>query len=105
MGRAHDLRFHPMFGGLMAYFEEKPCAWLSAQGLALKLDVADQDALLTHAGAARFRHREGTITSRGYVIVPPALCRDTGQLAEWLLRSSRAARTPKKRPRPKARPV
>lgn len=104
LGRPHDLRFKPMFGGLMAYFNEKPCAWLSAQGMALKLAAADQDALLAHEGAERFQHKPGALPSRGYIIVPPALCRDTPQLAEWLERSASAAPAAQKRPRPKARP-
>lgn len=104
LGRPHDLRFKPMFGGLMAYFGEKPCAWLSTQGLALKLATADQDALLAHADAARFRHCPEAPPSRDYIVVPPSLCRDTVQLADWLVRSASAAVPAKKRPRPKARP-
>ncbi|WP_430387426.1 TfoX/Sxy family protein [Dyella sp. 20L07] len=103
LGRPHDLRFKPMFGGLMAYFDEKPCAWLSTQGLALKLAVVDQAALLAHQGAVRFRHRPDAAPSRGYVIVPPALCGDTATLADWLLRSATVAPS-QKRPRPKTRP-
>jgi TfoX/Sxy family transcriptional regulator of competence genes len=104
LGRPHDLRFKPMFGGLMAYLAEKPCAWLSSEGLALKLAAADQAGLLAHAGATRFRHRPEAPPSRGYIVVPPALCRDTAQLADWLARSASAAVPAKKRPRPKARP-
>ncbi|HEY8681703.1 MAG TPA: hypothetical protein VIM06_00905, partial [Rhodanobacter sp.] len=51
LGKLHDLRFKPMFGGLMAYLDEKPCAWLTLGGLALKLAPADQPALLQLAGA------------------------------------------------------
>ncbi len=104
LGRPHDLRFKPMFGGLMAYLDEKPCAWLSRQGLALKLAATDQDALLAQAGAARFRHRPEAPPSREYIIVPPLLCRDTAKLADWLARSANASMAAKKRPRPKARP-
>ncbi|MHA6204712.1 TfoX/Sxy family protein [Dyella soli] len=105
LGRPHDLRVKPMFGGLMAYIGEKPCAWLSAQGLALKLAAIDQDELLACEGAVRFQHKPGGPPSRGYIIVPPWLCRDTARLAQWLSRSAEAASaTPKKRPRPKARP-
>ena len=104
LGRPHDLRFKPMFGGLMAWFDEKPCAWLSAQGLALRLAAADQDALLAHEGAARFRHRADEPPSRDYILVPPALRSDTAHFAQWLERSSHAPAPEKKRPRPKARP-
>ncbi|RDJ00524.1 hypothetical protein DVT68_06965 [Dyella solisilvae] len=104
LGRPHDLRFHPMFGGLMAYFDEKPCAWLSAQGLALKLASADVELLLTHEGATPFRNRPDAPPSRGYVIVPPSIRQDTPRFAEWLERSASAAVAHKKRPRPKTRP-
>jgi TfoX/Sxy family transcriptional regulator of competence genes len=103
LGRPHDMRFKPMFGGLMAYLGEKPCAWLSAQGLALKLAAADQPELLAQDGAARFRHKPGAPPSRQYIIVPRALCDDTVRLAAWLARSANAP-AEKKRPRPKTRP-
>jgi TfoX/Sxy family transcriptional regulator of competence genes len=104
LGRPHDLRFKPMFGGLMAYFDEKPLAWLSSQGMALKVPERDQAALLAHEGTVRFRHRADAPPSRGYLIVPASLCRDTPQLAAWLERCAQAAPAAKKRPRPKARP-
>lgn len=104
LGRPHDLRFKPMFGGLMAWFDEKSCAWLSTQGLALRLAQADQAELLAHEGAARFRHQPDEPPSRHYILVPPALRRDTARFAEWLERSSHAPVAEKKRPRPKARP-
>lgn len=77
LGRPHDLRFKAMFGGLMAWFGEKPCAWLSTQGLALRLAESDQPALLALPGAARFRHRAEEPPSRSYIIVPASLRRDT----------------------------
>jgi TfoX/Sxy family transcriptional regulator of competence genes len=104
LGRPHDLRFKPMFGGLMAWFDEKPCAWLSTQGLALRLAEADQADLLAEKGAARFRHRPDEPPSRDYILVPSVLRRDTARFAEWLERSGKAPPPPKKRPRPKARP-
>src|SRR6185312_5713580 len=64
LGKPHDLRVRPMFGGLMAYFDEQPCAWLTLEGLALKLAPADQSALLQLDGAARaLHHRSGGGTS------------------------------------------
>lgn len=89
LGRPHDLRFRPMFGGLMAYLDEQPCAWLSADGLALKLAPADQPALLRHEGAARLVAKPGAAPSRHYIVLPAALSRDTVQLAGWLARSAR----------------
>jgi TfoX/Sxy family transcriptional regulator of competence genes len=104
LGRPHDLRFKPMFGGWMAYFAEKPCAWISAQGLALKLAAADQPALLAQQGAMRFQHKPGAPPSRHYIVVPRAFCDDTVQLGAWLARSA-SAPTEKKKPRPKTRPL
>ena len=89
LGRPHDLRFRPMFGGLMAYLDEQPCAWLSADGLALKLAPADQPALLRLEGAARLVAKPGAAPSRHYIVLPAALRRDTARLARWLAKSAR----------------
>ncbi|WP_238149806.1 TfoX/Sxy family protein [Dyella jiangningensis] len=106
LGRPHDLRFKPMFGGLMAYFAEKPCAWLSLDGLALKVAAADQDELLAIEGARRFRHTPAAAPSRGYILVPPSLSHDTPRFAAWLARSALAApMAQRKGPRPKTRPL
>jgi TfoX/Sxy family transcriptional regulator of competence genes len=105
LGRPHDLRFKPMFGGLMAYFAEKPCAWLSADGLALKVAAADQEELLAIEGTRRFRHAPAASSSRGYIVVPPSLSHDTPRFSAWLARSALAAPMAKiKGPRPKTRP-
>ncbi|MFC5742807.1 TfoX/Sxy family protein [Dyella tabacisoli] len=88
LGRPQDLRFKSMFGGLMAYFNEKPCAWLTASGLALKLAPTDQATLLRMEGAARLIAKPGAAPSRHYIVVPAAVCRDTVQLADWLNRSA-----------------
>ena len=87
LGKPHELRFKPMFGGLMAYFDEQPCAWLTGGGLALKLAPADQSALLGLEGASRLIAKPGAAPSRHYIIVPSAVCRDTAALAGWLARS------------------
>ena len=91
LGRPHDLRFKPMFGGLMAYFDEKPCAWLTVDGLALKLSPLDQPALLQLDGASRLIAKPGAAPSRHYIIVPAAVCRDTTQFAGWLAKSAQRA--------------
>lgn len=103
LGRPHDLRFKAMFGGLMAWFGEKPCAWLSRQGLALRLAETDQSMLLKEEGAARFRHGPDEPPSRQYILVPAALRHDTPRFAEWLQRSAEAPAREKKRPRSKTR--
>ncbi len=89
LGRPHELRFQPMFGALMAYLDEQPCAWLTPGGLALKLAPADQPALLRLAGTARLIAKPGAAPSRHYVVLPAALSRDTVQLAGWLAKSAR----------------
>ena len=87
LGRRHDLRFNPMFGGLMAYIDEKPCAWLTLAGLALKLAPTDQLPLLLLEGATRLIARLGAAPSRHYILLPESLRRDTAQLAGWLAKS------------------
>jgi TfoX/Sxy family transcriptional regulator of competence genes len=91
LGKLHDLRIKPMFGGLMAWLDEKPCAWLTPAGLALKLAPADQPALLQLAGASRLIAKPGAAPSRHYIVLPAPLSRDTAQLAGWLAKSARAA--------------
>jgi len=91
LGAPQELRFKPMFGGLMAYFGERPCAWLSAGGLALKLASADQPALLAQAGAARLVARPGAPPSRSYILVPASIHRDAEHFAPWLALSAAAA--------------
>ncbi len=88
LGKPHDLRFKPMFGGLMAYLDEKPCAWLVHGKLALKLAPAFQPALLRLEGASRLIARPGAAPSRHYIVLPAALIRDTVQFASWLARSA-----------------
>lgn len=89
LGRPHDLRFRPMFGGLMAYLDEQPCAWLTPSALALKLPPAEQPALLRIAGTARLVAKPGAAPSRHYIVLPAELSRDTAQLARWLAKSAR----------------
>lgn len=88
LGKPHDLRFKPMFGGLMAYLDEQPCAWLTVTGLALKLAPADQPPLLALKGASRLIAKPGAAPSRHYIIVPAAVRRDTAQFAGWLTKSA-----------------
>lgn len=102
LGIAHELRFHPMFGGLMAYLYERPCAWLGESGLALKVAPGDQPELLALEGVARFVPPGGAkAASRQYLVLPPALTANTPVFAEWLARSAQAAQ---KKPAHKRRP-
>ncbi|MGH8156924.1 MAG: TfoX/Sxy family protein [Rhodanobacter sp.] len=91
LGKPHDLRFKPMFGGLMAYLDEEPCAWLTVGGLALKLAPTDQSVLLQLDGTSRLIAKPGAAPSRHYIVLPASLCHDTAQLAAWLARSAAGA--------------
>jgi TfoX/Sxy family transcriptional regulator of competence genes len=93
LGAPQELRFRSMFGGIMAYFSEQPCAWLSAGGLALKLAPADQPELLEQPGAGRLVAQPGAAPSRGYVLVPASIHQDAARFAPWLARSAAAAKT------------
>ncbi|NUO74067.1 MAG: TfoX/Sxy family protein [Frateuria sp.] len=86
-----------MFGGLMAYIGERPCAWLSAGGLALKLAPDDQPGLLAQPGAARLVAKPGAAPSRSYVLVPASIHRDAERFAPWLARSIAAAKDRRRR--------
>jgi len=101
LGLAHELRFKAMFGGVFAYLSERPCAWIDAAGLALKVAPGDQDALLAIDGVRRFVHAPGAKPSKGYLVLPAALTHDTPSFAAWLERSLRA---PQKKPARKRRP-
>ncbi|SFS08633.1 TfoX N-terminal domain-containing protein [Dyella sp. OK004] len=100
LGLAHDLRFHPMFGGLMAYMAGRPCAWLTSSGLALKLATDDQADLLAVEGTSRLEAKPGAAPSRQYIVLPVSLTRDTPVFAAWLARSVEAQRA---KPAPKRR--
>lgn len=94
LGLAHELRFRPMFGGLMAYLFERPCAWLGADGIALKVAPGERETWLTLAGASPFVPRPGALPSRQYVVLPRSLTRDTPVFAAWLVRSAAAQKKP-----------
>jgi TfoX/Sxy family transcriptional regulator of competence genes len=101
LGKPHDLRFKAMFGGLMAYLDEKPCAWLTPGGLSLKLAPTDQLSLLQLTGATRLIAKAGAAPSRHYIIVPSEVCHDTHQLAGWLARSESAGSSKSRSRRPR----
>jgi TfoX/Sxy family transcriptional regulator of competence genes len=96
LGKLHDVRIKPMFGGLMAWLDGKPCAWMASAGMALKLAPADQPALLQLAGASRLIAKPGAAPSRHYIVPPASLSHDTVQLAGWLAKSAQAARKPRR---------
>ena len=81
------LAFRPMFGGILAYADGKPVASLSNVGLALKLAAEDQDALLKTKGAKRLQYEPNQPPSKSYIVVPPALMKDTRRFHDWVLKS------------------
>lgn len=103
LGKLHDLRIKPMFGGLMAWLDEKPCAWMSLAGLALKLAAADQLDLLELAGTSRLIAMPGAGPSRHYIVLPPSLTHDTVQFAGWLAKSAQASANSPSAPRTRRR--
>lgn len=103
LGKLHDLRIKPMFGGLMAWLDGKPCAWMTSTGMALKLAPADQPALLQLAGASRLIAQPGAAPSRHYIVLPASLSHDTVQLAGWLAKSAQTVAKSQRASSPKRR--
>ena len=82
-----ELSFRPMFGGVMIYSSGKPFASLAEQGLALKLNESDRQALLQEPGAEPLQH-DGEAPSKQYVVVPAHILEDSERLGVWLERSA-----------------
>lgn len=79
-----ELRFRAMFGGAGVYAYEQMFASLSDVGLALKLAPEVQERLLKLEGAKRLQYDDSMPPSKVYVVVPPQVCAEAGQLAEWV---------------------
>lgn len=86
-----ELRFRPMFGGIMAYANEKPLASLSNVGLALKAPPTLMAEFLAEPGAEPLRYEPGDPPSKSYVLVPPAVLADREALRAWIVRAVAAA--------------
>ncbi len=83
-----ELRFKAMFGGIIAYAEEKPFASLSDVGLAFKLERADdRAALLAVDGAKALQYEASQPVSKTYVVVPQGMLGDKDALREWVVRT------------------
>jgi len=87
------LTFRPMFGGVLAYTDERPLASLSDVGLALKLGPADQSALLELPGARRLQYEPDAPPSKSYIVVPESMAQDPVALAPWVFRGVEFVRT------------
>lgn len=99
-----DLEFKPMFGGVSAYVNGRVFATLSNVGLALKLKMEDQPALLNYEGAKLLQYEPDAPISKQYVVVPSDFLYEVDLLGEWVERSARYAVTlaqPKKKPKRK----
>ena len=94
-----ELRFKAMFGGIMAYANEKPFASLSDVGLAFKLETAaDHAALMAVPGAKALQYDASQPISKTYVVVPKAMLTDETELRAWVVRAVAGlkAKKPKK---------
>lgn len=93
-----EVRFKPMFGGIMAYVFDKPCASLFDDGLALKMPAAvDRAALLAVPGARMLRYAADQPLSKTYVVVPDAMLNDPETLGGWIVRAAAGLKAKPKR--------
>jgi hypothetical protein len=84
-----DLRFKPMFGGIMAYIEDRPFCSLSDVGIAIKLGPPERGELLDEPDARPLQYSPTDPPSKLYVLVPPLFHGNPGQLRRWLLLSAK----------------
>lgn len=99
-----ELRFRPMFGGILAYLDGKPLASLSNVGLALKLAGADHAALMALPGAAPLKYEPNSPPSKSYVTVPEAMLDDHAALRPWIVHAAEGLKSIVKKPRKKKIP-
>ncbi len=85
--------YRPMFGGILAYADGRPCGSFSDVGLALKLAPADQEELLGIEGACRLRYEPDSPPSKTYITVPPGFLKDGKKLGAWIVRSAEYVRS------------
>jgi TfoX/Sxy family transcriptional regulator of competence genes len=93
-----ELRFKAMFGGILAYAEEKPFASMFDGGLAFKLTGEDHAALLAVPGAKALRYDPSQPLSKTYVVVPDEMLGDRDALRAWVVRTVKGLKAkPKKK--------
>jgi TfoX/Sxy family transcriptional regulator of competence genes len=96
-----DLR--QMFGFPCAFFQGQMFAGLYQDGMILRLSEADRTIFLALDGATQFEPMPGR-PMREYVLVPPAIIGQPGEVAAWLDRSlAYAASLPPKEPKKKGK--
>ena len=74
------LRFKPMFGGIMAYVDDRPFCSLSNVRIALKLGEPECGALLDEPDARPPQFTQTDPPGKSYVLVPPLFHGNPGQL-------------------------
>lgn len=88
-----EIRFKPMFGGILVYAFDKPCGSLSDVGLALKLSGTTREELLAVAGAVPLRYAADQPLSKTYVVVPDSMLADRETLGAWIARAVAGLKT------------
>ncbi len=84
----YEIRFRPMFGGIMAYAFGRPFASLSIAGIALKLSEDDRCRLIEKEGGYPLRYKPDDPPSKSYTIIPERTVAAKGEkLKEWLVLS------------------
>jgi|GEM_PF-2422072 len=104
-----ELRFRKMFGGIIAYANERPFASLSNRGLALKLAPTDRTALLTLPGARPLQYEPDDPPSKTYTLLPDTMLANQAARTHWLTLSirftSRKSKPPVPSPKPPTSPM
>ena len=84
----YEMRFRPMFGGIMAYAFGSPFASLSIAGIALKLSEDDRRRLIEKEDGYPLRYKPSDPPSKSYTIIPERMVAAKGvHLKEWLVLS------------------
>jgi TfoX/Sxy family transcriptional regulator of competence genes len=83
-----EVKYKPMFGGILAYIFDKPCGSLSDIGLAVRLPGAGRAELLAIPGAEPLRYAPHQPFSKTYVVVPDTMLDDPTALRGSIARSA-----------------
>ncbi len=84
----YEIRFRPMFGGILAYTFGRPFASLSHAGIALKLSADDRARLIEDEGGYPLRYKPDDPPSKNYTIVPKSMVKaNEDRLKSWLVSS------------------
>ena len=84
----YEMRFRPMFGGIMAYSCGRPFASLSIAGIALKLSADDRARLMEDEDGYPLRYKPSDPPSKSYTVIPKPLAEAKGEpLKKWLVLS------------------